>query len=82
MGGALKIRQDLSIQKMEERLTVVIQEGIDTKVLKNIPIEMHTNNSNYLIISFVELIGKNPELRIDKAFIEQGWECYWDCIKT
>ena len=36
----------------------------------------------YLILGLVELIWQKPELRNDNAFIEQAWECFWDCHKA
>lgn len=75
-----KIKDDGEVQSLAEGLMNLVREGIATGTLKDIHIELHMVNTNFLIVSLVELITQNPELKTDKTFIEQAWECYWDCI--
>ena len=77
-----QVMQDPSIQNEERNLHELIQRGIDKKVLKDIPIELHQYNSYNLVISLVDLIDRNNELQYDNTFIAQAWECYWDCLKA
>lgn len=77
-----RIKEDPSIAELTTAMTTAIQASIEAGILKNVPIELLMNNFYYLIIGLVELIGKQPELRRDNTFIEQAWECFWDCHRA
>ncbi|MFH1851877.1 MAG: hypothetical protein ABIA75_05995, partial [Candidatus Neomarinimicrobiota bacterium] len=79
---ATEIKEDPAVRDVIDQTGQSIQASIDAGILKNIPIELHMNNIYHLIIGLVELIWQNPELRTDNTFIEQAWECFWDCHKV
>ncbi len=77
-----RIHEDPEVQQKNNQLAEMVKDSIATGLLKNIPIELHISNIYHMTLGLVELIKSNPDLRNDNAFIEQAWECFWDCAKA
>jgi len=75
------IEENEEIKAINDRLVLLIQQGIDENSLKNIPTDLLILTSFNLIISFVEYLSTDPILIKNQALIEQAWEVYWDSIK-
>ena len=59
----------------------MIQDQIDTKIIKDIDIQFLMNSMFGLITSMVKHLTEFPELRQDQVFIEQAWEMFYNYLK-
>ncbi len=59
----------------------MIQDQIDTKIIKEIDIQFLMNSMFGLITSMVKHLTEFPELRQDQVFIEQAWEMFYNYLK-
>ncbi|MBX2843656.1 MAG: TetR/AcrR family transcriptional regulator [Flammeovirgaceae bacterium] len=71
-------------EEIEEELkffSTIINEGIEKKILKDIPIDLIYHISHYQMLAIVSYLNLNQHLIEDADFYELAFELYWDNIK-
>ncbi|WP_020528612.1 TetR/AcrR family transcriptional regulator [Flexithrix dorotheae] len=74
----------LSQEDLEEELKLfsdMIKEGIEKKILKDIPIDLIYHITHYQMLAIVSYLNLNPHLIEDADFYELAFELFWDNIK-